>query len=129
MPRIEEIIGEGPELSKSQAAVLSILEKHPGHLFRNDDLTEIQLWLVEPDAEELSAVSSRNSSIYSLKTIRWALSTLQARGRIGSIKIHRHTYYGSDEAIKKAAAADGQDPPITKVTVVFPDGTKETRSV
>ncbi len=39
---------------------------------------------------------------YSLGTIRWVLSTLHARAKIGSIALNRRKYYGSHEAIRLA---------------------------
>jgi hypothetical protein len=44
MPRIDEIVGEGPQLAQSQKEVLELLEKHPDYLFRmhNDDLAGLK---------------------------------------------------------------------------------------
>ena len=44
MPRINEIVGEGPQLAQSQKEVLELLEKHPDYLFRmhNDDLAGLK---------------------------------------------------------------------------------------
>lgn len=103
MPRIEHVVGEGPEMAQSQNLVLELLEKHPTHIFRmhGDDLHEILRWLSEPDAVEPPELWADTSG-YSTGTIRWVLSTLHARGKIGSVKINRRTYYGSHAAISKA---------------------------
>ena len=106
MPKIAHVIGEGPELSRSQVQVLEMLEQHPDHIFRmhNDDLHEIQAWLTKPDSDEPPEVGLMGVTIPALGTIRWSLSTLHARGKVGSIKLHRRTYYGSHDAIERATA-------------------------
>jgi hypothetical protein len=107
MPRIAEIVGEGPELARSQKEVLELLEKHPDYLFRmhNDDLAGLKAWLTMPWASfppEHSTFAVIGGKDYSLGTLRWAISTLHSRGKIGKIKIHRRTYYGSHQGIEEA---------------------------
>lgn len=90
MPKIEHIIGQGPELSESQRRVLGLLEKHPDHLFRmnSDDLMEIKAWLTSPD-QNVPPIVYIDATTYTIGTIKWAISTLHARGKIGSIELHR----------------------------------------
>jgi hypothetical protein len=106
MPRIDHILGEGNQLAKSQMDVLALLELHPDHVFQMHpvDLFEIQLWLIDPSANEPPSGFALDTRLgYTIGTLRWDLSTLYARGKIGSIKLHRRTYYGSHEAIRRAA--------------------------
>ena len=102
VPKIEHIIGEGPELAESQKKVLDVLEKHPDYLFRmyDEDLQQLRAWAQAPDSPEPPRVY-RDIDAYSINTIKWALTTLHARGKIGSIVLHRRTYYGSKEAIER----------------------------
>ena len=104
MPKIEHIIGEGPELAESQRLVLEVLEKHPDYLFgmNLDDLGDLLAWLTTPESAEPPKMY-RGALSYSMGTMKWAISTLHARRKIGSIKLHRKTYYGSHEAIRKAS--------------------------
>jgi len=103
MPKIEHIIGEGPELARSQQLVLEVMEKHPDHLFRlvTEDIAELQAWMSNPDAERPPKVY-RSDGIYAQGTIRWAISTLFHRGKIGRIDLYRRSYYGSNGAIRKS---------------------------
>jgi len=105
MPRIDHILGEGSELAKSQVDVLALLERHPDYVFQMQpaDLFEIQLWLIDPSTDEPPSGFALDTRLgYTIGTLRWALSTLHARGKISSIKLYRRTYYGSHDAIKRA---------------------------
>ena len=104
MPKVEEIIGEGPEPAKCSADVLTLLEKHPGYLFQmqNDDIEGLLRWLTSPDADEPPGVSPEMAVAYSVETIEWALSTLYAGRKIGRYEYVGRTYYGSHKAIEKA---------------------------
>ena len=111
MAKIEHIVGEGPELAESQRRVLEVMEKHPDHLFRmqTDDLAELQAWVDKPDAPEPPRIYRE---LFTLGTIRWAMSTLHNRRKIGSVVLHRRTYYGSFEAIERAREAEEKARPI-----------------
>ncbi len=102
MPKVEPIVGEGPELAESQRQVLEVLEKHPDYLFgmNSEDLGDLLAWLGTPETAEPPKMYP--SGVYTIGTMKWAISTLHARRKIGSIKLHRKTYYGSHEAIRKA---------------------------
>lgn len=101
MTKINHIIGQGPELAESQKRVLEVMQKHCDHLFRmhNDDLQSLQAWMTKPNAPEPPTMYRVH---HSLGTIRWAISTLYHRGKIGKIELDRRTYYGGHEAIQKA---------------------------
>ena len=75
MPKIQEIIGDGPELANSQRAVLELLDKHPDYLFRMhpDDLNDLQRWLLKPDSDEVppNPIPIREGEGYSVSTVRW----------------------------------------------------------
>ena len=103
MPKIEHVLGDGPELAESQRRVLELLDSHPDFIFRMADISDIQSWLSDPKAPEPPQAYYEYKT-YKLGTIKWALSTLHARAKIGSDKFHRRTYYGSHEAIKRAQA-------------------------
>lgn len=104
MPKIAHIISSGPELSDCQRRVLEFLENHPDCVFRmhNDDLTEIQFWLTEPNAPEPPKMV-HESQLIPLGTLRWVFSTLHARDKIGSIVLHRRKYYGSHNTVRRAS--------------------------
>ena len=124
MPRIEHIIGQGPELTESQSRVLEVLEKHPTHLFRlyGDDMREIQRWITAPEDDEPPLEWDKSLS-YSLDTIRWALKTLHGRKKIRSIVKHKESYYGSHEAVKRAEGYCG----ITETIIHVHDYGSERR--
>jgi hypothetical protein len=108
MTKIEQILGEGPALAESQKCVLEVMEKHSDHLWRmhDDDLVQLQAWATEPNLPEPpKGVSTASLYYYSLGTLRWAISTLFHRGKIGSIEIDRRNYYGSHKAIEVATKA------------------------
>ncbi|GEM_PF-2342620 len=106
MPKIEHIIGNGPELAVSQKMVLKVLEDHPDQLFRmcNEDIKQIQILMSNPEGIKNSnpVFTYKADGEYSKGTVKWALSTLLERGKIGSIELHRRKYYGSHDAIKYA---------------------------
>jgi hypothetical protein len=113
MTKIEHIVGTGPELAESQQRVLAVLEKHSDHVFRmyGDDLTDLSMWATDPDLPSSPTVV-KNTHLYSVNTIRWALHTLHERGKIASIVHGRTRYYGSWAAIenmKKAARQAGKE--------------------
>ena len=90
MPKIEHIIGEGPELAESQRRLLELLEKHPGYVFRmqTDDLGDIRAWLAEPDvdAPPTSFHDSPHSAVFETQpeSIRALKSSSPVRSSIGA---------------------------------------------
>ena len=132
MPKISHVIGEGPELSRSQAQVLDLLEKHPDYIFRmqNDDLQELQSWVSSPDAEEPPFPAITGPTTPALGTIRWAISTLHSRDKIGSIKLNRRTYYGSHNAIEAARSEENRRGHefVKRMRVLQEEGEERTRA-
>lgn len=116
MTKINYVVSTSAELNECQQKVLKLLDVHPEHVFTmgRDDINDLCVWLLYPEKPEPPrepVICPGAMPPYSFGTIKWALSTLRAKGRIGSTEYNRKTYYGSHEAIKHLADIKEQERP------------------